>query len=258
VTRTRGTASIVIVLIALILAWQSYIWESHIPPYVLPTPWQTATTLGDNLSLLAQRSLLTIEGAVAGLAASVALSILLALIIVRWPLAKHVILTYAVLIRTLPIVGVAPIIILVSGRGLATSVLCVMVITVFSLLVSMIQGFESIPSEITELGDLYATPFLRRLKVAFLPGAVANLLLGLRIAAPLAVLAALIAEWLDGFQGIGSLMVSAYFDQETSLLMAACATAVLLSLLAYAGVELASALGARRGYRVDDIVIAGQ
>ncbi|MCU1489100.1 MAG: transporter permease [Acidimicrobiaceae bacterium] len=251
--RSRGTLGIVVVLVALVVAWQVYVWVSHVPSYVLPTPLQAAQTVGANLPLLLRRCLVTVEGAVLGLAASVVLAVALALVIVRWPVAEHVILTYALLIRTLPIVGIAPIVTLVTGRGLATSVLCVMVITVFSLLVSVTQGFEAVPHEVTELTELYATPFARRFRLALLPAALASLLQGLRVAGPLAVLGALLAEWLDGFGGIGSLMITANADQEVQLLIAACLAAVVLSLLAYALVEVATALAARRGYRVYQI-----
>jgi len=256
--RSSGAIAIVAVLVSLIVAWQVYIWVSHIPPYVLPTPMQSASAAADNIGLLLRRSLVTLEGAVLGLAAAVALAITLALTIVRWPVAEHVILTYSLLIRTLPIVGVAPIVTLITGRGLGTSVLCVMVITVFTLLVSVLQGFEAIPSEITELSDLYATPFRRRLSTTLVPGAMANLLQGLRVAAPLAVLGALLAEWLDGFAGIGSLMITANADQDIQLLMAACLTAVVLSLVAYGLVEVATAVAERRGYRVDQMAIGGR
>jgi len=231
---------------------------THIPWYVLPTPVQTAETAGDNLSLLLQRSAVTLEGAVLGLAAAVVLAIAMSLTIVRWPVAEHVILTYALLIRTLPIIGVAPIVTLVSGRGLATSVLCVMVITVFSLLIAVTQGFDSVPAEVKELSELYATPLRRRLRVTLLPGAVASLLQGLRTTAPLAVLGSLLAEWLDGFPGIGSLMITANADQEVELLMAACLTAVVLSLVAYVLVEAATSLAARRGYQVDQMAIGAR
>ena len=247
--RSRESLSILIVLLVMVTVWQVYIWVSHVPSYVLPTPLQTALAVTANLSQLAHGSLLTSEGAVLGLAGAVILAILLALTIVHWPFAKHAILTYALLVRTLPIVGVVPIVTLVTGRGLATSVLCVMIITVFSLLVAVIQGFESVPPEISELGDLYATRFRRRLRVMLLPGSAASLLLGLRVAAPLAVLGALLAEWLDGFNGVGQLMITANADQEVQLLMAACVTAVALSLAAFALVEIAGALAGRRGYR---------
>lgn len=251
--RSHHAWSILAVLVALVVAWQAYIWISGVPSYVLPTPLQTAGAVSGNLSLLAGRSLVTLEGAVLGLAASVVTAVGLALVIVRWPVAEHVILTYALLIRTLPIVGVAPIVTLIAGRGLATSVLCVMVITVFSLVVAAVQGFESVAPEIRELGDLYATPFARRVRLALLPGATASLLQGLRVAAPLAVLGSLLAEWLDGFNGVGTLMITANADQEVRLLMAASLTAVVLSLLGYALVEVVTVLAERRGYRVDQI-----
>ncbi len=253
--RSTGTLSIAIVLALLVAAWQAYIWASRIPSYVLPTPFETARAVVDNAPLLAQRSLVTLEGAVFGLAAAVVLAVALALVIVRWPIAEQVIVTYALVIRTLPIVGVAPIVTLVSGRGLATSVLCVTVITVFALLVTVTQGFETVPREVDELTRLYATPFRRRFRLALLPAAVASVLQGLRVAAPLAVLGALLAEWLDGYAGIGSLMITASANQEVELLMAACMAAVALSLFAYALVEIATALAARRGFRVDDIRI---
>jgi ABC-type nitrate/sulfonate/bicarbonate transport system permease component len=257
-TKPKGTIGILVGLACLVLAWQVYIWYTNTPPYVLPGPWDTVQTAGANLSLLAQKSLVTLEGAALGLAAAFALALVLAITIVRWPLAEHVILTYALLIRTLPIVGVAPIITLVTGRGLFTSVACVMVITVFSLLISLVQGFGSVPPEVNELADLYSAPLSRRLRYTLLPGSMASVLQGLRSTAPLAVLGALLAEWLDGFPGIGTLMITANADQEVQVLMAACLTAVLLSLVAYALVEFSTLWAAGRGYRVDEMAIGAR
>jgi ABC-type nitrate/sulfonate/bicarbonate transport system permease component len=251
--RPKGTIGILVGLAGLVAVWQIYIWYTNTPPYVLPGPWDTLQTAGANLSLLAQKSLVTLEGAVLGLAAALAVALALAVVIVRWPLAEHVILTYALLVRTLPIVGVAPIITLVTGRGLGTSVLCVMVITVFSLLISLVQGFSTVPAEVGELAELYSAPLGRRLRFTLLPASMASLLQGLRATAPLAVLGALLAEWLDGFPGIGTLMITANADQEVQLLMAACLTAVLLSLVAYALVEMSTLWAAGRGYRVDEM-----
>src|SRR5579863_5596869 len=257
-TRPKGTIGIVVGLACLVSAWQIYIWATKVPPYVLPGPWDTVQTAGSNLSLLAQKSLVTLEGAVLGLAAAFAMALVLAVTIVRWPLAEHVILTYALLIRTLPIVGVAPIITLVTGRGLGTSVMCVMVITVFSLLISLVQGFGSVPPEVNELAELYSAPLSRRLRFTLLPGSMASVLQGLRSTAPLAVLGALLAEWLDGFPGIGTLMITANADQEVRVLMAACLTAVLLSLVAYALVEFSTLWAATRGFRVDEMAIGAR
>jgi ABC-type nitrate/sulfonate/bicarbonate transport system permease component len=64
-----------------------------------------------------------------------------------------------------------------------------------------------------------------------------------------------LAEWLDGFNGVGTLMITASADQEIQLLMAACLTAVLISLLGFTLVEVAAIIAARRGYRVDQITL---
>src|SRR5579863_4576018 len=141
-TRPKGTIGIVVGLACLVSAWQIYIWATKVPPYVLPGPWDTVQAAGSNLCLLAQESLVSLEGAVLGLAAALAMALVVAVTIVRWPLGEHVSLTYALLITTLPIVVLAPLISLVTGRGLRTSVMCVMVITVFSLLISLVQGFS--------------------------------------------------------------------------------------------------------------------
>jgi ABC-type nitrate/sulfonate/bicarbonate transport system permease component len=246
-TKPKGTIGIVVGLACLVVAWQVYIWATNTPDYVLPGPWDTVQTAGANLSLLAQKSLVTLEGAVLGLAAAFAMALVLAVSIVRWPLAERVILTYALLIRTL-----------VTGRGLFTSVTCVMVITVFSLLISLVQGFRSVPPEMNELAELYSAPLSRRLRFTLLPASMASVLQGLRSTAPLAVLGALLAEWLDGFPGIGTLMITANADQEVRVLMAACLTAVLLSLVAYALVEFSTLWAAGRGFRVDEMAIGAR
>ena len=251
--RYRNALGILVTLACLLAMWQIYIWVSHTPTYVLPTPAQTLRAARAHPGLLLRRSATTMEAAVLGLAASVLVAVALALAIARWTVLEHVILTYALLIRTLPIVGVAPIVTLVAGRGLATSVLCVMVVTVFSLLIAVIQGFDGQPAELRELADVYHTGFARRARLCLLPGAMGSMLQGMRSAAPLAVLGALLAEWLDGFPGVGSLMVLAQADQEIELLMAAAVTAVALSLVAFAVVDVATAVASRRGYRVDQL-----
>jgi ABC-type nitrate/sulfonate/bicarbonate transport system permease component len=251
---THGTRSALSVLLGiglLVGVWQAYITATHAPAYTIPTPLSTFRQMGTSWSLLASRSWVTAEGTLVGLGASAAIGVVLGVAIVRWPAAERAVMAYALLVRTLPIVGVAPLLTLIAGRGLLTSVLCVIVITVFSLLVSVVQGLRSLPGELAELSDVYGTPFLRRVRTTLLPAAVGSLVQGFRVAAPLAVLGALLAEWLTGRAGVGSLMLTASAQLDIKLLWADCATAVLLSLLAYAAVSLIAWAGARRGYGVD-------
>lgn len=236
-----------VVLALLTLAWQLAISLGHIPPYNMPSPSATVAAMSHHVSTLVSRSLSTIEGAVAGLAASTVVAVLLALTVVRWPALARPVTAYALLIRTLPIVGVAPLITLVAGRGLTTSVLCVGIVTVFTLYVAAVEGLRAVPAPVNDLADLYGGSFARRVYRTWLPSAWGGLIVGLRIAAPLAVLAAILAEWLSGRRGVGSLMTTAQADRDVPLLWAATVTAALIGLLGYAVPGLLAGLAARRG-----------
>jgi ABC-type nitrate/sulfonate/bicarbonate transport system permease component len=249
--RTSHRVGVLVVLLALVAVWQGAIWIKHLRPYQLPTPWATLRSGWHHWHILANHALVTVQGTVLGLAASAALALALALLAVRWPKAERAILSYAVLLRTLPIVGVAPILTLMMGRGLVTAVCCVVVVTIFALLVATIEGLSSMPGEINELLSVYDTPFLRGARTGMIPSAAGSLVVGLRTAAPLAVLAALLSEWLTGLNGVGSLMVTASANRDTSLLWATCVVAALLALAAYGAAGALGELAGRRGYLVD-------
>jgi ABC-type nitrate/sulfonate/bicarbonate transport system permease component len=194
---------------------------------------------------------MTIEGATAGLAASVLLALVLALIVARWPALGRPVTAYALVIRTLPIVGVAPLVTLVAGRGLGTSVLCVMIVTVFTLFVSAVEGLSATPDRVTDLAALYGASFPRRVRCVWLPSAWGGLLTGLRIAAPMSVLAAILAEWLTGRAGIGSLMTTAQANRDPLLLWSGTVAAAVIGLLGYAVPGVVAGLAARRGLSPD-------
>jgi ABC-type nitrate/sulfonate/bicarbonate transport system permease component len=242
---TLGCSSVVLVLLCLV--WQVTIWIKHIPAYSVPSPAKTAQTIGDNLSMIVSRCLWTLEGAAIGLLVSVVIAVSLALMVVRWPVVSSPVTAYALVVRTLPIVGVAPLVTLIAGRGLMTSVVCVVIVTVFTLFVAAVQGLRCVPEPVSDLSSLYSSPLPRTVICAWLPCAVGGLIVGLRICGPLSVLAAVLAEWLSGRTGIGSLMTSSQADRDVALLWAATVAAALSGLIAHAVAGLLAGLAERRG-----------
>jgi ABC-type nitrate/sulfonate/bicarbonate transport system permease component len=240
-----------VVLVLLCFAWQATIWLKHIPAYSVPTPAKTLQTIADNLSMILSRCLWTLEGAGVGLAVSLVVAFLLALIVVRFPVLARPITGYALIIRTLPIVGVAPLVTLIAGRGLMTSVVCVLIVTVFTLFVAAVEGLRSVPGPVNDLTALYRSSLPRTVWWTWLPSAVGGLVVGLRITGPLSVLAAILAEWLSGRTGVGSLMTSAQADRDVNLLWAATVAAALLGLFAYAVPGLLSGIAQRRGFSAE-------
>jgi ABC-type nitrate/sulfonate/bicarbonate transport system permease component len=239
------------VLVLLGIGWQAAIWIGRIPAYSVPSPYQTLCAIAADFPMIAGRCLETAEGAALGLAAAVLIAGALAIVVTRWPALARPVTGYALVIRTLPIVGVAPLVTLVAGRGLLTSVVCVVIITVFTLLVAATEALQAMPPPVTDLAALYGASLYRRVRWAWLPSAVAGLVTGLRICGPLAVLAAVLAEWLSGRSGVGSLMTYAQANRETTLLWAATVAAAVLGLIAYGLPGLAAAAARRRGFSVE-------
>jgi ABC-type nitrate/sulfonate/bicarbonate transport system permease component len=244
-------ATSVVVLALLVLAWQLTSSLGSIPAYNLPSPSTAFSSLFDNLGMIAGRCGSTLLAAIAGLAASLVAALVLALIVVQWPALTRAVTTYALIIRTLPIVGVAPLVTLIAGRGIATSILCIAIVTVFTLYVSAVEGLQSVPPPVQDLTELYRTSFWRRLRNTLLPSAFGGLLMGLRIAGPLAVLAAILAEWLSGRAGVGSLMTEAQSNRDVPLLWATTIAAAVLGLVSFALPGLVSSFAGRRGLSVE-------
>jgi ABC-type nitrate/sulfonate/bicarbonate transport system permease component len=235
------------VLALLVLAWQVAIWVKDIPPYAVPTPRMTLDTILDRPGILLDRASRTLGAALAGLAVSTVVAVSLALVVVRWPPLARPVTAYALVIRTLPIVGVAPLITLIAGKGLITSVICVVVVTAFTLFVAAVQGLHSVPPPVGDLTALYDSSLPRTVVWTWLPSAVGGILVGLRICAPLSVLAAILAEWLSGREGVGNLMTVAQSERDITMVWAATVTAALLGLIAYALPGLVAGAAERRG-----------
>jgi ABC-type nitrate/sulfonate/bicarbonate transport system permease component len=249
-SNTRVLAGVLFTLAAVIASWQGAIWANDIPAYSLPAPMATLGDIAANSGLLASRAVSTLGAAAAGIGVAAVLALLLALTVVRWPILQRPVTGYALVLRTIPIVGVAPLITLVVGRGVWTSVLCVVIVATFTLFVSATASVHAAPAALDDLAQLYQAGFARRTRTTYLPSAWAGLIVGLRITVPLSVMAVILSEWLSGRPGLGSLMAEAQANRETPMLWAATVVAAALGLVAYAVPDLITVVAERRGYAV--------
>lgn len=249
-TANRGRVAITVLASCamIVAAWQVLIWIRDIPAYSLPTPATTAVNIGENAGLLAISAASTLSAAAAGIAAAAVVAVAAALLVVRWPVLQRPVTGYALVLRTIPIVGIAPLITLVAGRGLMTSVLCVVIVATFTLFVSAVTSVRAAPSALDDLASLYGARFTRRSRLVYLPTVWAGLVVGLRITVPLSAMTVILSEWLSGRPGLGSLMAEAQADRQTPLLWSGTVVAAVLGLVAYALPGLVAAAAERRGY----------
>jgi len=191
-----------------------------IPEYLFPLPSLTFITLwisrADLLAALSETS----THALVGLSLSTIGGVLLALIISlsRWLRAG--ILPVALFFQTVPIIAIAPMLVIWFGFGAPTVIASSCIVSFFPILASSLKGLESTPKSALELFQLYRANSFETYCKLKLPFAIPWILNGLRISLGLSIVGALVGEFIAG-GGLGSLIDSARTQQRTDLVFAA-------------------------------------
>jgi ABC-type nitrate/sulfonate/bicarbonate transport system permease component len=202
-------------------AWYGAIWVLALKPYILPSPATTLAVFGTQAALLASDLGLTLRTALVGLAISATLAITLAGLFIAYPALARTLLPFAIAIRSAPVVAVAPLITLLVGRGVAAGIVVVVVASFFAILVNASSGFRSTSPSHLELMHVHAASKLQTFRMIRLPFALSHIFTGLRTAAPIAVLGAMLSEWITGSRGLGYLIQESGSMIEVPLLWAA-------------------------------------
>ncbi len=138
-----------------------------------------------------------------------------------------------IVFRSAPVTAVAPLITLFVGRGLATSVVVVVIVSFFPIMVNMMRGLLSTDVCASELLHVYGASRWQHIRYVQAPYALPFLFAGLRVAAASAVLGAMLSEWVTGSRGLGALILEAGVMREIEVLWAAVITSVIFALLVF-------------------------
>jgi ABC-type nitrate/sulfonate/bicarbonate transport system permease component len=135
--------------------------------------------------------------------------------------------------RSTPVAAVAPIMMLIFGRGIGTSMAVVTVVSFFPMLVNMMRGLESADRNAAELLHVYGASRWQQLRFVRIPFALPYLFTGLRVAGSSAILGAMLSEWITGSKGLGNLILDAGEMREIELLWTAVLTSVAIALAVF-------------------------
>ncbi|MBU6508323.1 MAG: ABC transporter permease [Alphaproteobacteria bacterium] len=230
-----------IVVGALVIAfWHGIVWWFAIPPYVLPGPGVILRTLwSDGPSLLASL-LVTLRITVAALAVAVALGGSLA---VLFSLSKTIELSffpYAVILQVTPVVAIAPLIIIWVNDVFAALLVCATIVAFFPIVANTTLGLNSADRNLVDLFRLYGASRWQMLRLLRLPSALPLFLAGMRISGGLALIGAVVAEFVAGTggaeTGLASRIIEAGYRLEIPRMFAA------LFLLSLTGIAIFAVL----------------
>jgi NitT/TauT family transport system permease protein len=203
--------------------------------YLLPAPWDVVTSAWDNHSELLTASRITLVEAAAGFGLAIAIGMGFAVLMSQAKALERSLYPYAVMLQTVPIVAVAPVIVLWFGYNQKSVIVVAFMIAVFPILNNTLLGLLSTDRNHVDLFRLHKANRVSQFLKLRLPNALPNIFAGLRVSAGLSVVGAIVGEFIIGSGGSeGGLGVKVIYAQgklDTNLLFAEVVAATLLGFL---------------------------
>jgi len=209
------------VLLALFLAWEVYVALSGMDAVALPAPSRVAHVAFRNRDVLWDNSLVTLKETIAGLSVSIVLGIALALVIDAFGPARRALYPLLVGSQTIPIVVIAPLLVLWFGFELTPKIVVITLYTFFPITVAFAAGLAATDHEALLLMRTLGASRLQTLRLLKVPQALPYLFTGLRIAVTYAMVGAVFAEWSGAREGLGIYVLLMKNSFRTDLVFAA-------------------------------------
>ena len=210
--------TIAVTFLILMLAWHALVRWADYPPFILPGPLDVAGAfvgLVEDGRLL-RHTLVTLSEVIPGLVLGVLVAMPLGYLLTKSPLAERLLSPYLIASQAIPVIAIAPLLTIWVQSWYWSRVLVAALVVFFPILVNSIAGLRSVPKEFYDLmHSLRATrgQIFRKLE---LPAALPTLLAGLKVGATLAVIGALVGEFVQPkSQGLGFLLVTARYQFKT-------------------------------------------
>ncbi|MBD8555295.1 ABC transporter permease [Rhizobium sp. CFBP 8762] len=218
-------------MIVVILVWQALVLVVAPPSYMLPSPLAVADVLGAQTGFLARQTLTTLTEIILGLAFGTALGVATALAITVSPRLGSVVWPLLLTLQAFPVFAIAPLLVLWFGFGITSKVVMATLIIFFPIASAFADGLRRTDQHLLEASALLGASRFQTFRFIRIPLAIPGLMSGLRVAAPLAPLGAVIGEWVGASGGLGFTMVTANARMQTDMLFATLAILAALTLI---------------------------
>ena len=219
-------------LIALVAVWELLCRALNIPVFLIPAPSQVAWRLYEKRDLYLIHTWTTLYETTAGFLLAVVFGILCAAIIVVIPKLRDIVMPLLLVAQLVPKVAIAPLLLIWFGYGLFPKVLVAFLVAFFPIVVNGASGLASVQPELLDLGHSLQASRWQTFWKFRIPTALPELFSGMKVAVTLAIIGAIIGEFVGGNRGLGYLIIVANQELDTPLAFAA------IFLLSAAGIAL--------------------
>ena len=241
----RDAAPPALVFIGFFALWQIACTFFNVPRFLLPSPYDIAEAWWENQPGLTNSLISTFLAALAGFAGAIVVGMSVALLMSQSKLIERCIFPYAVLLQTIPIVAIAPLIVIWLGAGAPAVIAISFLISLFPIITNTTAGLLSTDHNLVAMFELYNASWWQRMVKLKFPAALPYIMTGLRISSGLAVIGAIVGEFIAGIGGrgggIGFVITEAAGRLRMPYLFAAALTSSLLGIAIFIMVSYASA-----------------
>lgn len=243
------------ILVGAALIWQFYVESSGIRPQVLPSPARVLREAWEFRGIIWDNTIPTLKETAIGFCISVAVATLFAVVMDFSGAARRALYPLLVTSQTLPIIAIAPLLIIWFGFGLTPKIVVVALVTFFPVTVALVDGFNSTEREAMNLLRSMGANRLRIFWYVRLPSALPYFFSGLRIAITYSVVGAIFAEYVGAKNGLGIFMALQKNSFRTDLVLAAVFVTAFITVLLFLSTYVVERLAipwyaaSRRAYR---------
>ncbi|MFC7550667.1 ABC transporter permease [Plantactinospora sp. GCM10030261] len=207
--------------VAVVALWWAVILVFDVRSFILPTPGQVVRTLVDQAGYLLDNAWVTLLETVQGFLLAILVAVPLALVVTASKLLERTIYPLLLMLNAVPKVAIAPLLVVWMGFGQFPKVFMVFLVCFFPIVISTAAGLSATPADLVELGRSLRASWWQNLRKIRMPAAVPQLFVGLKVAITLAVIGAVIAEFVGATAGLGYVIVVSGASADTALAFAA-------------------------------------
>jgi NitT/TauT family transport system permease protein len=228
----------VLLSIGLLVIWELAVDLFKIPAFLFPAPSDILVACRDNAALLLRESQVTTVEILFGYFLSIVVGIPLALAIFHWPVFAKSIYPLLISSQAMPKVAIAPLFVVWFGFGFVPKVLIAFLIAFFPIIINTVMGLSSIEQEKIFLARSMGLSGFQTFRLIRFPNALPSIFAGLKISITLAVVGAVVGEFVGGDSGLGYQLMVANGAMNTPLLFAGVLALTILGLVLYGIIEI--------------------
>ncbi len=217
----------------LLAVWELVARWGHISPTILPAPTHIISYTGPYWSVLLGHAWQTLLEALLGLSVAIILGVLAAILLDSSAIIRKALYPLLIASQTIPIIALAPLLLVLIGYGLLPKVIIVTLYCFFPITIAMASGFASVDTEQINLFRTMQASYGQTLKLLKIPSALPAFFAGLKIAVAYAMTGAIVGEYVGAYKGLGIFIQTSANTHATPLVFAAIFVTALISLLLF-------------------------